>query len=425
MLTRLTGFARALEPRTALTTADAIRFAMWPLAILTALHRTLIQAVNGDRTNDFGPVYQAALAFMNHRPVYAEDLSTVRPHYLYPPSGTLLMAPVSVLDPARSRFIFIVANAIAIAVAGYLLLRLFKLGLDAVAAPVLLFAMFASETVVNTLTFGNINGFVLLAEMAFLNLILARRDLWAGLAIGLTFAIKPTLAPLLLIPAVRRQWKVFGPAIGVPVALNAVAWPLITDSTDYLRHTLHYSVAARDYYNSSIVGNGMYFGLPTWLIWALRIVMAALVVASLWLLYRYHRRDELFFVTTTAGVLMIATFLISSLGQQYYSMFAFPLLMSVVLPNSTIRNWPAWLAVFGFMTWDKWLLFRDPDLGRNIEYLRITLGWSLMLVVIFCVLGDRRLAARRRGPGPDGVPQSSIEHEGRIPDAGERAATVA
>ena len=30
----------------------------------------------------------------------------------------------------------------------------------------------------------------------------------------------------------------------------------------------------------------------------------------------------------------------------------FPFLMTVVLPNSVIRNWVAWVAVYGFMSAD-------------------------------------------------------------------------
>jgi arabinofuranan 3-O-arabinosyltransferase len=88
------------------------------------------------------------------------------------------------------------------------------------------------------------------------------------------------------------------------------------------------------------------------------------------------------------------------LGQGYYSMMLFPFLMTVVLPNSVIRNWVAWLAIYGFMTMDRWLLMYWPTTGRFLEYMKITYGWSLMLVVVFCVLlfryldakADRRLA---------------------------------
>ena len=43
-------------------------------------------------------------------------------------------------------------------------------------------------------------------------------------------------------------------------------------------------------------------------------------------------------------VLLVTSWLVLSLAQGYYSMMLFPFLMTVVLPNSVLRNWPAWLA---------------------------------------------------------------------------------
>ncbi|WP_395704691.1 glycosyltransferase family 87 protein [Rhodococcus ruber] len=401
-------FLSRLEPRTARTAAEVVKCVVWPLAVLTVLHRVVVKAVNGFRTDDFTPVYNAALAFLNRQPVYTANFEWVDPHYLYPPSGTLLISPIAVIDPERSRWLFIIANAIAIIVALYLLLRMFGYGLDSVLAPILLLAAFSSETVTNTLVFTNINGLVLLGEVAFLTLLLRRRDLWAGVAIGLTFAVKPILAPLLLIPFVRRQWKVFATAAAVPLGLTLVAWPLSVDAWAFVERTTPYLFEARDYFNSAIVGNGMYYGLPAWLILALRVVLGLMVVVSLWLLYRYCRDDELFFVGTSTGVLLTASFLLGSLGQMYYSMMLFPLLMTVVLPNSVMRNWPAWLAVYGFMSYDSWLSGRWPEAGRAAEYMKTTFGWSLLLIVIFAVLLDRYLAARREGRLADGIEPSFL-----------------
>ncbi|MFI5716918.1 glycosyltransferase family 87 protein [Nocardia sp. NPDC051750] len=393
-------FLRQLEPRTARTTADVIRFALWPLAVMTVLNRVFIKAVNGFVTDDYKPVYQASLNFLNGREVYTANFESVDPHYLYPPSGTLLIAPIAVIDYEKSRWLFILLNAVAILIAWYLLLKLFNYTLRSIAAPALLLAMFLSETVINTLVFTNVNGCLLLAEVLFLILLLQRRDLWAGVVLGLTIAVKPTLAPLLLIALVRKQWNVFTTALGVPIVLTAIAWPLSKDPERFFSRTFPYLMETRDYFNSAIPGNAEYYGLPPWLTWGIRLSMAVLVLISLWILYRYYREDELFFVTTASGVLLTAEFLLASLGQMYYSMMLFPFLMSVVLRNSVLRNWPAWLAVFGFMSYDKWLSDRWPDIGRNLEYLRITFGWGLLLIVVFCVLGDRYLAARRAGRLP-------------------------
>ncbi|MFE3104436.1 glycosyltransferase family 87 protein [Nocardia tengchongensis] len=391
-------FLRQLEPRTARTTSEVLSFALWPFAILTVLNRVFIKAVNGFITDDFRPVYNASLAFLNHHAIYGENYDTTDPHYLYPPSGTLLISPLAILDPEKSRWGFILVNAIAILLAWYLLLKLFDYTLKSVAAPALLLGMFASETVTNTLVFTNINGCLFLSMMVFIHLILKRKDLWAGVALGLAIAVKgPLLAPLLLIPLARGQWKVFITALGIPVALNLIAWPLIVDYKEFWSHTLPYLAESRDYFNSAIVGNGAYYGVADWLVWTIRITMAVIVALTLWLLYRYYREDEVFFVCTSAGIMITATLLLGSLGQMYYSMYLFPLLMTVVLPNSVMRNWPAWAAVFGFMTYDKWLSDRWQHPGRVVEYLRTTFGWGLLLIVAFCVLGDRYLAAKREG----------------------------
>ncbi|MGW0044313.1 glycosyltransferase family 87 protein [Rhodococcus sp. NPDC003348] len=390
-------FLRQLEPRTARTTAEVVKFALWPLAIMTVLHRVLVKAVNGARTDDFTPVYKAALAFLNRQPVYTANFNWVDPHYLYAPSGTLLLSPIAIIDPERSRWLFILGNAVAVIIAGYLLLKMFGLALDSVAAPILLLGMFASETVTNTLVFTNINGLILLGEVAFLLLLLRRRDAWAGVSIGLTLAIKPVLAPLLLLPLVTKQWRALVTAVGVPLVLTAIAWPLSADPMEFVHHTLPYLMESRDYFNSAIVGNGAYYDLPTWMILALRAIFAVVVLVSLWLLYRYYREDRLFFLTTATGVLMTAYFLIGSLGQMYYSMMLLPLLMSVVLRNSVMRNWPAWLAVYGFMTFDSWLSGHFPATGRAAEYMKTTLGWSLLLLVICGVLVARYLTAKREG----------------------------
>lgn len=388
-------FLSSLEPRTARTTAEVVKYVVWPLAVLTVLHRVVIKAVNGFRTDDFKPVYEAALAFLNRRPVYTANFDWVDPHYLYPPSGTLLISPIAVIDPERSRWLFILANAVAILIALYLLLRMFGLRLDSPVAPILVLAAFSSETVTNTLVFTNINGLVLLGEVAFLALLLKRRDLWAGAALGLTFAVKPILAPLLLLALVRGQWKVFVTAAAVPIALTAIAWPLSVDAWQFVEHTVPYLLESRDYFNSAIVGNGMYYGLPGWLVIGLRAVLGLMVVASMWLLYRYCRDDELFFVCTSAGVLLGASFLLTSLGQMYYSMMLIPLMLTVVLDKSLVRNWPAWLAAYACFTMDFWESARWPYYGRLLEFAHPTFGWLLLLATVLGVLLWRRTDPRR------------------------------
>lgn len=389
------------------TTASVLRAVLWPAAILSVLHRSIVLTTNGNITDDFKPVYRAVLNFRHGWDIYNEHFDYVDPHYLYPPGGTLLMAPFGYLPFAPSRYLFISINTVAILVAAYLLLRLFNFTLSSVAAPALILAMFCTETVTNTLVFTNINGCILLLEVLFLTWLLdgrAGRQWWAGLAIGLTLVLKPLLGPLLLLPLLNRQWRALAMALLVPAVANLAALPLVPHPMDFFTRTLPYILGTRDYFNSSIQGNGVYFGLPFWLIITLRLLFTVLAIGALWLLYRYYRtRDQLFWFTTSSGVLLLWSWLVMSLAQGYYSMMLFPFLMTVVLPNSVIRNWPAWLGIYGFMTLDRWLLFNWMRWGRALEYLKITYGWSLVLIVTFTVLYFRFLDAKADNRLEDGI----------------------
>ncbi|MGI9163241.1 MAG: glycosyltransferase family 87 protein [Mycobacterium sp.] len=403
----------AFRPRSSPPGAQAIlRSALWPIAIMSIIHRSYVLTSNGYITDDWAPVYRAARNFRAGVDIYNEHFDQVDPHYLYPPGGTLLMAPFGYIDSEfAARNWFILLNTVAMILAACLLVRLFRFPLSSVALPALLAAMFVTESVTNTLVFTNVNGCVLLAEVLFFRWLLpsegqdgTSRQWLAGIAIGLSLVVKPVLGVLLLLPLLNRQWRALAAAIAVPVAFNAVGFVLVADRMNFVKRTLPYIFSTRDYFNSSVLGNGVYYGLPMWLITVLRLGFIVLAAGSLWLLYRYYRdRDTFFWMLTSSGVLLITSWLVLSLAQGYYSMMLFPFLMTVVLPNSVLRNWPAWLATYGFLTLDRWLMWRWPTTGRFLEYMKITYGWSLMLVVVFCVLYYRYLDARAAGRLDQGI----------------------
>ena len=104
------------------------------------------------------------------------------------------MAPFGYLPVDASRYWFITFNTIAIIIAAYFLMRLFSYTFASVALPALLVAMFCTESVVNTLVFGNINGCMLLLEVLFFRWMLdgkVNHQWWAGVAIGLSLVVKP------------------------------------------------------------------------------------------------------------------------------------------------------------------------------------------------------------------------------------------
>lgn len=382
-------------------TAIVVRNALWPIAILVAVYRVFVLAWNGDPiTNDFRPVYQAIRAFRADQAVYTADFRSVDPHYLYAPNGTLLLSPFAYFDEETARALFVTANTIGILIALWLLLRMFGHGLSSVAAPALLLGVFASESVIKTLTFGNINGLILLGEVAFMFLFLRRRDLWAGVPLGLTIAIKPILAPLLLLPLLRGRWKPLVWSAAIPLVTLGIAWGIAADPGDYLTRTAPYLSHVRDHYNSSLAGQGVYFGIPDILVLLARALTLVAVAAALYLLWKRREEDELTWLTVSSGVLLLGVFLVGSLGQMYYSILLIPMLFSVVREGSPVRVWTMWAAVYLFMSVDNWRAFDEWGFdGWMIETLRPTLGWLIAIGTVVGVMLWRE-AERRPQEGP-------------------------
>ena len=97
------------------------------------------------------------------------------------------------------------------------------------------------------------------------------------------------------------------------------------------------------------------------------------------------------------GVLLTTEFLVGSLGQGYYSMLLFPMLASVLLPGSPMRNWPALAGCVGAFTFDSLYSDRWEAFGRILEYNKVTIGWSLLMIAVFCSLLFRYLDMRTAG----------------------------
>jgi arabinofuranan 3-O-arabinosyltransferase len=63
----------AFGPRTsAPSTATVLRSVLWPVAILSIIHRSYVLGTNGYITDDFGPVYRAVSNFRRGLDIYNE-----------------------------------------------------------------------------------------------------------------------------------------------------------------------------------------------------------------------------------------------------------------------------------------------------------------------------------------------------------------
>lgn len=355
----------------------------WPLAVILIVHRLFVLARTGSVTDDFTTVWSAARRFVDRVPVYNEIYEHVDPHYLYNPGATLLLSPLGMLPSMESaRPFFILFNALCIIAAVTWLTRLAGFRMSHPVLPIALTLAFMTEAVTNTLVFSNINGVLLLALTAFIALFLARRDVGAGIVLGLAVVVKPMFAPLLVLPLMKMRWKVVASGVAVPVFLNVIAWPLTPGARDYIDVVVPYLGITRDYANSSLAGFAVYFGMPAWAHTILFVVAASAVAAAIIGLARWRYSDEWLWLTLSTGVLLAGVCLLSSLGQAYYSMMLFPALFTVFHRASPLHTWPTWLGAVLCLAPLSWV---TPDailLGRWLNTFLPTFGWAVFIVAV-------------------------------------------
>ena len=361
--------------------APAVTAAAWPAAVMLVVHRLFVLAREGSVTDDFTTVWSAARRFVERVPVYNEIYSHVDPHYLYNPGATLLLSPLGLIsDVATARPLFIAVNAACIIAALAWLTRLWERPLSGPTLPVAIALAFCTEAVTNTLVFSNINGVLLLALVAFIALLVFRRDIAAGVVLGLAVLVKPMFAPLVVLPLLQLRWRPVVGAVAVPVLMNLIAWPLTPGARDYTAVVLPYLRITRDYANSSLSGFAVYFGMPAWAHGLVFVLLAAAVGATVLGLARVRATQELLFLSVGSGVLLAGVCVLSSLGQAYYSMTLFPALFSVFHPDSPTRTWPTWLGAVLCLSPLNWSTAVHPLSGSWLNTFLPTLGWAVFIV---------------------------------------------
>ena len=132
----------------------------------------------------------------------------------------------------------------------------------------------------------------------------------------------------------------------------------------------------RDYANSSFPGLVTYFGLPTWLEFVALVGFGLLIAIAVVMLLRVRYSQPLLWLATTAGVLLAGAFLLSSLGQMYYSMMFFPLIFAATLPNSPINSITGWLGICLSLLQLDWTPF------HQIATFQATVGWAFIIIAV-------------------------------------------
>lgn len=370
----------------------------WPIAILCGIKAVYI-GLQGAITNDYLTVFNAVNRFFRHQAVYVEDLNSVNPHYLYPPSGSLLLTPLAWITYDHGRLLIIVGSVLAITLGVILLGKQLDLSATHPIIPVILILFFHTESVIHSLSFTNINGFLFLCLAIFLCALQSPYStvrILGALALGLSLSIKPIFITLLIILVLYKQWKMLIISVAVPIVLNLIAFPLTVDGFSFVTRIVPYITHSRSFYNSAIPGIYLYYGISSWLILITRIFLGAIVVTSLIILWKISHQYPIIFTYTFTGLSLVGTFLLGSLGQGYYSMFLLPLLLTVFFRHGVGRNPYVWIGAFLCLDNGPWRSFRWQYLSRCIEFWRMPLGWTIIIIASATTIITYYLVQKKR-----------------------------
>jgi alpha-1,2-mannosyltransferase len=212
--------SRGAEVRDAIVVTAAV----WMLALALWLDMRFMGVILGRISTeamnvhgDFDTFWRSARAFWQGREVYATGADLEN---LNPPFWVLLISPFGLLEPLVAyRFFVLITLSITVAYLAWVADELRVRPAWAVIGGVMLIL---SSPLLATLALGQIYpilGFgLVVAWMADRR----ERQRISGAALGLVVAIKPTLAPVLLWPLVRRRWGTFWAAIVTGAAATLV-----------------------------------------------------------------------------------------------------------------------------------------------------------------------------------------------------------
>jgi len=161
-------------------------------------------AVHGD----FATFWRSARAFLEGRDVYDTG---ARLENLNPPFWVLLISPLGLLEPLVAyRFFVLVTLSTTVA---YLAWMADELRLRSAWAVVGAVMLVLSSPLLATLALGQIYPFLALGLVAAWMADRRGRHKISGGTVGLVVALKPSLAPVLLWPLVRRRWGALAAAV--------------------------------------------------------------------------------------------------------------------------------------------------------------------------------------------------------------------
>jgi alpha-1,2-mannosyltransferase len=366
-----------------------------PDALVTLLPSTDMRELHVD----FDTFWHSAVALTQGDDIYETPAKLTN---LNPPLLSVLLVPFAWLDPLTAYRIF--ATLTLLLVVASVLAATRELRLSRPVTALVTIAVLASSPLHGTLVLGQIYPLLLAALVA--GWIAERRGgpVLAAVLYGVAVALKPSLAPVLLLAAVQRRWVpmwaglvsaasatllgvlVAGPSSGFEWLRIAVTEP-VPDTVD----------------NASLPGLAVRFGVPA----AVGTVLGvAVLVGTLAFLGRH--RDRIDPAGTAPWAVLAAGLLFSPIAWHNYLMLLWPgVLVLVVLGRGAVTTVALAVAVVP-VSWNaEWPPESiTADLARSL-YCAILLGYWVALLS-----SSRRCALR-----PDGSDDSASIPSSSAPDS--------
>ncbi|CAL9449943.1 hypothetical protein SUDANB6_02414 [Streptomyces sp. enrichment culture] len=331
------------------------------------------------------------------------------PHFLYLPSAVLAAVPQALLPAAVLRVLVPLAVTGLLVLAWACALRLYRvppgsrfaaLGLIGLAAG---FAPFG-----HLVRLGN---WTVAAAVALpLCLLLASRGRWtaAGVVVGAAVALKPLLAPLVLLFLFAGRRRALGAVLLVPALASAGAALLMPDPAGFFTRTLPFLLHGDDgfvrLYEASPAAVLPRLGVPRPLAEAAAVLAAVLGAGCAYRRWRRAGAGPPRLAETAAG-LMLAAFLVSRPSYDHYLLVVLPVLLAGLPWDGSAARRP-WF----------WLALVPQVPGLTWPYLEAGRRRAFRDAVTLCVLAwvVARQAVRGRcggggGPGPEGEASAYTE----------------
>lgn len=342
---------------------------------------------------DTVPIWRAVHGLLNHSQIYTHGGAG---DFLYFPSALLMLLPLGAvsLPLAKAGLFFVDIGAILVSTA--MLLRLFGYRWFGLAGAIALCGVSFAYPVFFTVGAGNVDALVLVGFAGFL--LAASSGSWttAGTSLGLAIALKPVIAPLVLVVAVYRRWKALTLALLIPCALSGVVLLAAPASRDYFSVTLpllwHGQDAQIQHVSYSLRSVANRLGVPDALTGLIRLSVLLASVGLFWRRYRGSQVEPQRIVELST-IVLAAAFLLSTFAFPFYGVYFLPFAIAATTRSSYLHHWLTWAALFCVAAKERWFLERLPDRMNQFLGARFILGFLLVLLSIY--VGVRRAAEAR------------------------------